>query len=107
MAKIKLTQPPYPPVPWQPLPAPRLFVQAATAMGELVLAGIGVVGAVVIINWMLVGFDVTSRPVRRQAQPAPPPATWLSRVDRWSGERHCWPTYRSPPVQRFYARDGA
>jgi hypothetical protein len=101
MAKLKLKQLPVPP---PPAPAPRLLVQVMTAMGELVIVGIGVVGVVVVVNWLLVGFEVSTKPVRREAQPSP--WVWHCWYDRRYGREICEPPYRAPPARRFYARDG-
>jgi hypothetical protein len=88
-------------------PAPRLFAQVMTAMGELVLVGIGIVGVVVIVNWLLIGFDVANRPVRHGTPPQQSP--WVLRCwyDRAYRREICDAPYRAPPARRFYARDGA
>jgi hypothetical protein len=72
-------------------------------IGELLAIGLCIVGAVTVAGWVAAGSGL--RPALRPA-PQMRETTWLSRIDRWSGERHCWPTYRLLPVQRYYARDG-
>jgi hypothetical protein len=85
-------------------PAPRMFAQPMTVMGELVL--VGIVGAVVIVHWLLVGYDVTNRPVRRDPLPQQSPWVLHCWYDRVYRREICDAPYRAPPTRRFYARDG-
>jgi hypothetical protein len=87
-------------------PAPRMFAQPMTVTGELVLVGIGIVGAVVIVNWLLVGYDVTNSPVRRDPLPQQSPWVLHCWYDRVYRREICDAPYRAPPTRRFYARDG-
>jgi hypothetical protein len=86
-----------------PSPAPRLLAQLITATGELVIVAIAIVGTVVVVNWLLIGFDVTTRPARHEARPS----AWVLRCwyDRRYGGEICEPPYRAPPMRPFYARD--
>jgi hypothetical protein len=92
-------------LPAPPAAAPRLLSQVMTTMGELALVGIGVVGAVVVVNWLLVGFDVSTRPARHGAPPQQSPWVLHCWYDRRYGGEICEPPYKVPP-RRFYARDG-
>jgi hypothetical protein len=66
MAKLKVKQLP---VPSAPAPSPRLLTLVMTAIGELLVVAIGIVGVVVVANWLLIGFDVSTRPALHQASP--------------------------------------
>jgi hypothetical protein len=88
-------------VPSAPAASPRLLSQLLTALGELVVVAVFLLGMVTLGAWTLAGYDVYAR----MARPDRPPGQWIHCWrDRYAGEI-CRPEDRGP-MRRFYARDG-
>jgi hypothetical protein len=85
------------------LPAPstpRLAAQLFTAMGELVMIAVCVVGIVTIVGRVVAGAELKSRERLRSS----PPRWEVCRFDRQFGEM-CAPADPPPPVRWHYARE--
>ena len=105
MAKHKSVTHTHVPAPASPA-APRLFAQLLTALGELVVAGVFILGLVTAAAWLIAGYDTYARMAARLDRPPPAPGQWMrcSR-DRYGGE-FCRPDNHGPPAyRRHYARD--
>ena len=50
-----VTGPPYPSMPWQPLPAPRVAASVFVVVGELLAVALCVVAAVTVAGWVAAG----------------------------------------------------
>jgi hypothetical protein len=106
MAKHKssIHLPPPPAAPASPsAPAPRLVIQLLTVAGDLMIAGVCILGLVTAVDWLTTGAELRSRPVR-QPQPAPR-EVWHCWWDRRYGGDICEPPHRLQPSQRYFMRD--
>jgi hypothetical protein len=82
---------------------PRLFAQLLTALGELVVAGVFILGLVTAGAWLLAGYDQYARMASRLDRT--PPGQWLHCWRDRYGVEVCRPDDRGPPARRHYARD--
>jgi hypothetical protein len=79
-------------------PSPPLAVQIMTALTQLVMVAVFLIGVVTLGAWLFAGLDVYAK----MARPDRPPRELVCWMDRRYGKM-CEAADRPPPVRRHYA----
>jgi hypothetical protein len=86
--------------------SPPLAVQIMTALAQLVMVGVFLLGLLVAGTWLVAGFDRYAEQYARVTRPDRPPGTWVHCWRDRYGAEVCRQEDRGPPAyRRHYVSD--